>query len=205
MTTHWRGRAARAMAAMAVVALLSTSCSGGAEGSGSTSSTPSPTPTPASVLWADDVCVQRDNVKASVSSLGRNLSYDVTADRSALEQIDRQLRLQALAVADATDRLLTTLSGVPVDFVAANDFVEAVTKSGTDARDAATEVSSRLENAMNAGTVIEAGVEMTAAVVAAKAAFEAGQVFVSTLSDATSSANGELQDAFAAAPACQSS
>ena len=80
-------------------------------------------------MWAGEVCVARDGLTAAVGALGRNLSYDVTSDRSALEQIDRQLRIQVLAVADNADRLGQALAGVPVDFEAANDLVVSVTKA----------------------------------------------------------------------------
>ena len=102
----------------------------------SSSPSPTPTPTPSSVVWADEVCAARDNLTAAVSALGRNLSYDVTSDRSALEQIDRQLRVQVLSVADAANRVGTTLTGVPVDFVAANDLVVTVTKAKDDTTEA---------------------------------------------------------------------
>ena len=48
--------------------------------SASAPAVPSPTPTPPSVLWAGQVCTDLDRVRTSVSSLGRNLDYDVTAD-----------------------------------------------------------------------------------------------------------------------------
>ena len=88
-------------------------------------------------MWADGVCAARDNLNAAVSALGRNLSYDVTSDRSALEQIDRQLRVQVLSVGNALQLLGTELQGVPVDFQAANDFVVTATKAKDDTSEAA--------------------------------------------------------------------
>lgn len=198
-------RRARALAAALTVATLAlTGCSSSSsEGTSATAAEPTPTPTPTSVIWAGQVCTDFDNVKAGVSALGRNLNYDVTSDRSALDQIDRQLRIQVLAIADGVDRLLQTLTQVPADFGAAAQFANDVTKSGTDAKAAAQEVLARLDAAKSADNVIAAGKEILAALVAAKAAFQAGQTFVTTITDATSSANSELREAFDAAPECQ--
>lgn len=167
--------------------------------------TPTPTPTPVSVVWAGQVCGDMDRVKSSVGSLGQNLSYDVTSDRSALEQIQRQLTVQVLGVGDAADRLLTTLGGVPVDFTAAADMVATLTKSGQDTKAAASAASGHLQAAASAGDVLTAVAEVGQAIIAAKAAYEAGQAFVGAIGTATSTASGELGEAFDAAPACQSS
>jgi methyl-accepting chemotaxis protein len=154
-------------------------------------------------VWAGDVCVARDGLTAAVGALGRNLSYDITSDRSALEQIDRQLRIQVLAVADNADRLGQALKGVPVDFRAANDLVVSATKAKDDTTQAVGQVTTSLDAMVNADNVIAGVAEAGKALVAAKAAFAAGGALISTISDATSTASGELGDAFAAAPQCQ--
>lgn len=155
------------------------------------------------MIWAGEVCVQFADVKASVSALGQNLSYDVSSDRSALDQIDKQLRIQVLSVADSADRLNTALQGVPVDFVAANDMVTTLTKTSADTKEAVGQVTSHLDAATSAGNVIGAAAEVGQAIIAAKAAFTAGQAFVSAIGDATSTASGQLKEAFDAAPQCQ--
>ncbi|MCX6433884.1 MAG: hypothetical protein NTX29_14305 [Actinobacteria bacterium] len=191
------------VAAVALAAASLAACSSDPEATApSASPSPTPTPTPSSVVWAGAVCVERDNLKAAVSALGRNLSYDVTSDRSAIEQIDRQLRLQVLSVANAADQLSTALQGVPVDFVAANDLVVTVTKAKGDTSDAVTQVTTSLDAAISADNILTGVAEAGKALVAAKAAFEAGQVLLSTVVDATSTASGELGDAFDAAPEC---
>jgi hypothetical protein len=169
------------------------------------SPSPTPTPTPSSVVWAGQVCVERDNLKAAVSALGRNLSYDVTSDKSAIEQMDTQLRLQVLSVANAADQLGAALSGVPVDFQAANDLVVTATKAKEDTTDAVNQVKSSLDAAVNADSIVTGIAEAGRALVSAKAAFEAGKTLLTTITDATSSANAQLQEAFDAAPQCQES
>lgn len=199
-------RRAGAWIAAGVLALALAGCgSSSTADSSSTSPTPTPTPTPASVVWAGEVCQSMDRVKASVGALGRNLSYDVTSDRSALDQIQRQLTLQVLALGDAASALQASLTQVPVDFTAANDMVATLTKSGQDTKDAAAQVQQHLSAAASGGDVITIVAEVGQAIVAAKAAYEAGQAFVSAIGSATSTAQGELKDAFDAAPACQGS
>ena len=192
------------MAVIVLGGLLAACGSSTDASSASAPPTASPTPTPASVVWAGRVCSDMDRVKASVGSLGQNLSYDVTSDRSALDQIQRQLTGQALAVGDAADRLLTTLGGVPVDFAAAAEMAATLTKSGQDTRTAASTVSARLQAAASAGDVLTAAAEVGQAIIAAKAAYEAGQAFVAAIGTATSTASGELGEAFALAPQCRS-
>ncbi|MDI1289912.1 MAG: hypothetical protein PSX37_08210 [bacterium] len=194
--------------AAVVLMVIATGCSSSGDAE-SASASPSPSPSASdsgadAVAWAGDVCTQMDRVKTSVSALGSNLSYDITADRSALEQIQRQLTIQVLALGDAASALQTSLTKVPVDFVAANDMVVALQKTGTDTKDAAGQVTEHLKAATEAGNVLSAAAEVGQALVAAKAAFEAGQAFVSEIGSATSTANTELRAAFDAAPQCAS-
>lgn len=167
------------------------------------SPSPTPTPTPPAVVWADGVCIARDGVTAAVGALGRNLSYDVTSDRSALEQIDRQLRIQVLALGQSLDQLGTALQAVPVDFQQANDFVVAATKAKDDTVEAVTEVGTHLDAMVNADGIVTGVAEAGQALVAGKAAFEAGSALVTVVTEGTSTASGQLSEAFSAAPACQ--
>ncbi len=168
----------------------------------SVSASPSPT-VPASVVWAGEVCVARDGVSTAVSALGRNLSYDVASDRSALEQIDRQLRLQVIALGNAADQLVKALQAVPVDFQAANDLVTTVTKARTDLAESLDAARSHLDAMVSSDNLLAGAAEAAQAVIAAKAAFEAGQALVGSVTDAVSGASGELREAFDAAPQCQ--
>lgn len=190
------------------VAVLMTATAACSSSSDASSSAPTPSASASSaataVEWAGDVCSQMQRVKTSVSALGKNLSYDITADRSAIEQIQRQLTIQVLALGDAADALQTSLAQVPIDFVAANDMVVALTKSGTDTKDAANQVGQHLQAATEAGNVLSAAAEVGQALVAAKATFEAGQAFVTAIGEATSTTNAELRAAFDASPECQS-
>ncbi len=198
-------RRAVALTATALLGLAVLAGCGSDDASSASSSpaVPSPTPTPAPVVWAEGVCAARDNLNAAVSALGRNLSYDVTSDRSALEQIDRQLRIQALSVANAAGELQTATAAVPVDFQAANDLVVVVDKARTDTTEAVDQVKASLDAMVNADNIVTGVAEAGKALVAGKAAFVAGQALVSSVTDAASTANDEVRAAFDAAPGCQ--
>ena len=121
---------------------------------------------------------------------------------AALEQIDRQLRIQVLAVGDSLNRLGTALQGVPVDFQAANDFVVDATKAKDDTTEAIEATRTNLDALVNADSVVAGVAAAGAALVSAKAAFEAGSALVAVVSDGISTKGGELQAAFDAAPQC---
>lgn len=196
-----RGLVALVLGAALVLAGCSSSDDAG--GATPTSASPSPSPTPSSVLWANDVCVARDGVGTALSALGHNLSYDVTSDRSALEQIDRQLRLQVIALGNAADNLASALTAVPVDFQAANDLVATVTKARTDLGEAVTATQENLDAMLSADSIVNGVAAAGRALVSAKAAFAAGQAIVGAVTDAVGGANTELRAAFDAAPACE--
>jgi hypothetical protein len=193
----------RLLAALAVTGLLLAGCGGSDDATPVATPTPSPTPTPASVVWADGVCRARQNLNAAVAAFGRNLTYDVTSDRSALDQIDRQVRLQLLSVGQAANDLGTAVQAVPVDFQQANDFVVTVTKAKTDATQALDATRTHLDAMVHADTIITGVAEAGQALIAAKAAFAAGSTLVSTVTDGVSSAGDQVSAAFDAAPACQ--
>lgn len=193
------------LALVGAAALLTlTACSSGSDATvASASPSPSPTPTPAPIVWADGVCAARDNLGATVGALGRNLNYDVASDRSAIEQIDRQLRIQLLAVGQASSELGAALQAVPVDFQQANDFVVTATKAKDDTTGALDQLRTHLDAMVNADSIVSGVAEAGQALVAAKAAFEAGTALVGVVGDGVSNASGELGAAFDAAPACQ--
>jgi hypothetical protein len=164
---------------------------------------PSPTALPDDVVWAGQVCVDRDNLKAAVGAFGRNLDYDISSDKSALEQIDRQLRIQVLAVGDAINRLGTTLQGVPVDFQEANDFVVKTTKAKDDTTEALAQTQEHLNAIVSADNILAGVAEAGKALASARAAFEAGTALVGEVQDGVASAGGQVQEAFDAAPQCQ--
>lgn len=187
-------------AAVPLAAALLAGC--GSSGTAVETSTPSPTPTPASVVWAGDVCVAFGGVTTSVAALGHNLTIQTSTDRTVLQQIDRQLRIQVLAIADSTDKLLKSLRAVPVDFTAANDMVVNISGHATSTKSAIGEVTGHLDAAGSAGNIVGAAGEVAQAIAAGKTAFDEGQALVAAISDETSRMKGDLKEAFDAAPQC---
>ena len=78
-----------------------------------------------------------------------------------------------------------------------------MTKAKDDASEAIDATTASLDAMMSAGDILTGVAEAGKALVGAKAAFEAAQALVTTVTDATSTASGELQEAFDAAPQCQ--
>jgi hypothetical protein len=196
-----RSDVARTGIALALGAAALSGC--GSSTTAESTPTPTPAPTPPSVVWAGAVCTDFARVKTSVGALGHNLTFKTSTDSSLIDQASRQLRIQVLAVADAADHLQTTLRDVPVDFVAANDMVVALTGPSQQTTSAINEVTGHLDAVGSAPNVIAAAGEVGQAIAAAGSAFEAGKQLVSAIGDSTSQAKGQLKEAFDAAPACQ--
>lgn len=182
--------------------------SGSSEASASTSA-PSPTPTRPSleeqqVTWAGEVCVTRDRLAARVADLGQGLEFDRNLDASLLDQLDRQLRWQVLAVASAANDLGTVLVTAPVDPVQANDWVVEFTERQEALQGAIDRTTGHLDALGTADGLVDGLVEGGAAIGAATDALVAGQELVSTAQRASEEAQREFAPAFAAAPECAS-
>lgn len=198
--------------AVALGASLVVGCSSN-EGEASTSQSrasteaASPTPTGPSlaeqqVIWAGEVCVARDRLTDRVADLGQGLEFDRALDASLLDQLDRQLRWQVLAVASAANDLGTILITAPVDPVQANDWVVEFTERQTALQGAIDRTTGHLDALGAAGGLVDGLVEGGAAIGAATDALVAGQELVSTAQRASEEAQQEFAPAFTAAPEC---
>ena len=182
---------------------------GSAGGSADVPATPTETlPPPPSleelqVEWAGDVCVARDRLTESVTSLGQNLEFDLGLDASVLDQLDRQLRLQVLGVASAANDLGTVLVTVPVDPVDANDWLVSFTAAQEELQGAVDTTTGHLDAMTSADGLADGLTEGLAAVSAGVEAFEAGKALLTTAQDTYEQAQEEFAPAFAAAPQCQ--
>ncbi len=154
------------------------------------------------VLWAGDVCVARDRLTDRVSELGRGLEFDRALDASLLDQLDRQLRWQVLAVASAANDLASILVTAPVDPVQANDWVVDLSEGQQALQGAIDRTTGHLDALGAADGLVDGLVEGGAAIEAASDALVAGQELVATAQQAFEEAQRELAPAFAAAPEC---
>lgn len=155
------------------------------------------------VEWAGRVCVARDRLTESVTSLGQNLEFDLGLDASVLDQLDRQLRLQVLGVASAANDLGTVLVTVPVDPVDANDWLVSFTEGQEELQAAVDTTTGHLDAMTSADGLADGLSEGLAAVSAGVEAFEAGKALLETAQDTYDQAREEFAPAFAAAPQCQ--
>lgn len=161
---------------------------------------PGPTLGEQRVAWAGDVCTARDRLRSRVTSLGSDL--DVSIGPGMLEDLDRQVRLQLLAVGSAANDLVEVVTVAPVEPVELNDWV--VTIEGPQQRlqaaveetrgnlDAMTGAPSVLDSVGAAGSVITSGAE----------AVQAGQELLDALQQVYADAESRFAPAFAAAPEC---
>lgn len=198
--------------AVALGASLLAGCSSD-EGESSAAQSPasteaaSPTPTRPSreeqqVTWAGQVCVSRDRLTDRVAALGQGLEFDRALDASLLDQLDRQLRWQVLAVASAANDLGTVLVTAPVDPVQANDWVVEFTEEQQALQGAIDRTTGHLDALGTADGLVDGLVEGGAAIGAATEALSAGRELVSTAQRASEEAQQEFAPAFSAAPEC---
>ncbi len=197
----WATRAESESEAVAATA----SAAAGAGGSSSPSSPPTPTPepTPPIVLWAGDVCEARDVFLASILDVAANLEFDTSDPSSIGEQFQQQIPGQLGGVEAAAAELGTALGGVPLDYIEAAAALTTVNDRVTALNDAKDEALGHVDSARNAGNPVSAGVEWLQAAIAAKATYDAGIAVKDSLSELTDSADGDIKEAFDAAPQCQ--
>jgi hypothetical protein len=169
----------------------------------STPPTPTPEPTPEIVLWAGDVCEARDAFLASILDVAANLEFDSSDPSSIGEQFQQQIPGQLDGVEAAASDLGAALGGVPLDYIEAAAVLSTLNDQVTVLNDAKDEALGHVDAARNAGNPVSAGVEWLQAAIAAKATYDAGVAVKDSLSDLTDSADGDIGEAFGAAPRCQ--
>lgn len=164
--------------------------------------TPTPTPTPQIVLWAGEVCAARDAFLASVVDVAGSLEYDPEDPASIGEQFQQQIPGQLDGVDAAASDLGAALGGIPLDYVDAavtipvlQERIEALSAAKDDAM-------GHVDAARAAGDPVSAGIEWLRAAAAAKATYDAGVLVKDSLGDLAGSADGDVREAFAAAPRC---
>lgn len=177
---------------------------GSSESSAPSPASPTPTPTPSIVVWAGQVCEARDAFLASILDVAASVEFDPDDPSSLGEQFQQQIPGQLDGVEAAASDLGAALGGVPVDYIEAaatlSDLQERVAVL-TAAKD---EALGHVDAARAAENPVAAGVEWLRAAVSAKATYDAGIAVKDSLSELTGAADGDLGEAFGAAPSCQS-
>ena len=166
--------------------------------------TPTPTPTPEIVLWADEVCAARDAFLASVVDVAGSLEYDPGDPASIGEQFQQQIPGQLDGVDAAANELGTALGGIPVDYIEAAAVIPLLQERIDSLTAAKDEAMGHVGSAESAGDPVSAGLEWLRAAAAAKATYDAGLLVKDSLGELVGSTDGDIRDAFAAAPRCAS-
>ena len=166
----------------------------------SPSASPSPTGPPPEVVWAAQFCTDRKKVNEAVGSFGRGLKIDTSGD--VVDQLDKQLRVDALVVGKALGDLIATLALVPPELPGVAGKVSSVTQAGTQLQTSLTAVGDQITAVTQSDGLLDAATKVPAAITAASEAYTNAETF---LKDSNAAFNGDdpaLRAAMAQAPEC---
>lgn len=163
--------------------------------------TPTPAPTPPAVVWAGQYCRDRAALEAAVSGFGRDLTISTSGD--ILDQVNKQLRGQALQVADALSHTITTLAVVPPELPGVQSSVQSVISAGTTAQEDIAALGEQITAVTQADNVIAGGLEAAKAVGMAKTTYDQLRPVVDSVMGLAGNEDPQLQEAMAQAPDCQ--
>jgi hypothetical protein len=164
--------------------------------------TPTPTPTPEIVLWAGDVCEARDDFVDSVVAIAASLEFDPNKPESVGEQFQSQIESQLGTIDDEAEAVGAALGAVPVDYVEAAAAISQLQGNLDKLNVAKDQALSHVSDAQAAGDPISSGLAWLRAAAAAKGAYDIGVTSVDSLKVLTASTEGDVGEAFAAAPQC---
>ena len=162
--------------------------------------TPTPEPTPPEVIWAGQYCTDRKAFDAAVQGFGRDLQIDTGGD--IVDQLDKQLRWQALAVGDALSGLLTTLAVVPPELSSLNSAVNGVVTTGTKAQEDLATLGTEIDGVVKADNIADGALKAVAAVGTARTAYESVGKVVEQAQTLFDSEDPQLREAMDQAPEC---
>lgn len=180
----------------------------GADGTAPDGVAPEPTPSGPTMEelqteWADEFCRSRQALGTAVSGLGSNLDWEFGTDTSVLDQLDRQIRVQVLAIGSAANDLGMLLTQAPVDPAQANDWLVGITEPAQRAQASVDDVTTRLDAMLSADGLLD-GIGKAGEVITSGAeAVTAGQELLTAVQETSDAAQAEFAPAFAAAPSCQ--
>jgi hypothetical protein len=192
-----------------VIFAIATACSGANESATSTpsptaTSSPSPTASPSAIgaQWAESVCTAANDVRTNLDAIGSDLSIDVSADASALDQVKTKLRTQTDAARTSVTELRTAIETIPADAEGAAELKSSLAEARSDLEKKVQTVSDGVAEATAATSVrdfVPAAAQTVEAVREAKLSAEA---FLTTARQAASTAGGELKASFDSARSC---
>ena len=188
---------------------IATACGGANESATSTpsptaTSSPSPTATPSAIgaQWAESVCTAANDVRTSLDAIGSDLTIDVSADASALDQVKTKLRTQAAAARTSVTELRTAIETVPADAEGAAELKSSLGNARSDLEEKVQTVSEGVAETTAATSVrdfVPAAAQTVDAVREAKLSAEG---FLTTAKQAATEAGGDLKASFESARSC---
>jgi hypothetical protein len=194
--------------ALMILAIV-TACGGANESATSTpsptaTSSPSPTATASGVgaQWAESVCTAANDVRSSLDAIGSDLTVDVSADASALDQVKAKLRTQAAEARTSVTDLRTAIGTIPADAEGAAELKSSLGNARSDLEEKVQTVSEGVAETTAATSVrdfVPAAAQTVEAVREAKLSAEA---FLTTAKQAASTSGGELKASFDSARSC---
>ena len=165
---------------------------------------PEPEPTiPEEVLWAGSVCTAFDDLMATVDAVGKDLSYEPTADDDVFDQYITQLQAQMADVNGAVEELAFTVGQAPIDYKESAANVVSVGTDITAIIAAKDETVVHIEAAMAAESNIDKGLEAAQAAITGGTTLALTRELLAGLGDLLSQRKDDLDDAFGQASECQ--
>jgi hypothetical protein len=210
--SHGRRRAPHRFLATALALMIlaiATACGGANESATSTpsptaTSSPSPAATPSGIgaQWAESVCAAANDVRSSLDAIGSDLTVDVSADASALDQVKAKLRTQAAEARTSITDLRTAIGTIPADAQGAAELKNSLGAARSDLEEKVQTVSEGVAETTAATSVRDFVPAAAQTVEAVREAKLSANAFLTTAKQAASTAGGELKASFDSAQSC---
>jgi hypothetical protein len=192
-----------------MILAIATACGGANESATSTpsptaTSSPSPAATPSGIgaQWAESVCAAANDVRSSLDAIGSDLTVDVSADASALDQVKAKLRTQAAEARTSITDLRTAIGTIPADAQGAAELKNSLGAARSDLEEKVQTVSEGVAETTAATSVRDFVPAAAQTVEAVREAKLSANAFLTTAKQAASTAGGELKASFDSAQSC---
>jgi hypothetical protein len=188
---------------------ISTACGDGNESPTGTqaptaapSASPTVTPSAIGAQWADSVCTAANEVRSNLDAIGSDLTVDLSADASALDQVKTKLKTQAQAARTSVTELRTAIGTIPADAEGAAELKNSLSAARSDLEAKVQTVSEGVAEttaATSVGDFVPAAAQTVQDVREARLSADA---FLTTAKQAATKAGGDLKASFDSARSC---
>lgn len=187
---------------LGVAALLVSGCS---NDDAAPLASPTPTPDLSAQLqdWASGVCESSDALADQVADIAGGLDVNLEDGLDQLPEIQDQVTANIDDIETGIDGVQAALSSAPAESAPAQTFATEMDALIADARSSGQETVELLNEAIEAGNFLSAGLAATAAFAAAQSAYDDASAALDLLDRTRTQEAGELGEAFAAAEGCR--